>query len=235
MNILWVDLIAAFSAGFLGSIHCMAMCGPIAGYGCGMPRTNRRWFDPLLFVGGKFVSYSLLGLLAGGLGKWVSSSHWLPKTEAWLSISVGTAMAVIILYHWVVPAGKSVHWSIRIFRPLLRKIGDPESSGSRNLLPALSLGFFAALLPCGLLYAMLLRAGATGSILSGMLMMQAFGIGTSPALIGIGAISHLLPAKIQKHAVRFGEIVMLVMAASLLYRGINGLKSPKQCPLCEED
>ena len=58
-------MIAALVIGFVGSLHCMGMCGPLALYVTGNQRS------PAAFVryhGGRLLSYMILGALLGWVG-----------------------------------------------------------------------------------------------------------------------------------------------------------------------
>jgi len=87
----------------------------------------------------------------------------------------------------------------------------------------LFLGIGAALLPCGLLYAMVARSAAAAEPVTGMVLMQAFGIGTSPALVGVGAIMRAIPQKWSRFGNIAGEIVLAITAVVLIWRGIVGI------------
>ena len=64
------EYLAAFGIGFLGSLHCLGMCGPIAlvvpSIGSG---TGGRLSGGLVYNLGRIITYSMLGLLAGLAGK----------------------------------------------------------------------------------------------------------------------------------------------------------------------
>ena len=51
---------------------------------------------------------------------------------------------------------------------------------------ALGLGFVWGLLPCGLVYSVLLMAATSAEPASGALVMVAFGLGTAPAMLATG-------------------------------------------------
>ncbi|MDK9701321.1 MAG: sulfite exporter TauE/SafE family protein [bacterium] len=227
-DLLWFDITTAFIAGLLGSLHCIGMCGPLAAFGCTSVSSRSSISAPALFVLGKFLSYSLAGLLAGSIGAWLIEQGWLMRTQAWVSLAGGIIMAAALLYHWLVPAKSGANSLVaRFLRPLLRySITSGETTLVQRILPPFLLGVSAALLPCGLLHAILIRAAATGDSVTGMLVMQAFGIGTTPALLGIGILLRWIPVGLQRYANRFGELLLFVMAGVLVYRGVSGILSP---------
>ena len=61
---------AAFILGLLGSFHCIGMCGPLV---LAMPfhsfDGNKKILPMLFYHFGKSISYGMLGIFAGALGK----------------------------------------------------------------------------------------------------------------------------------------------------------------------
>ena len=66
-----------FAAGFLGSFHCIGMCG---GFACALGRDPRGGAATverhLLYNLGRLTTYCFLGALAGALGQAVSTAAW---------------------------------------------------------------------------------------------------------------------------------------------------------------
>jgi len=96
----------------------------------------------------------------------------------------------------------------------------------------LILGMSAALLPCGLLYSMVARSAAAGEPLAGMTLMQAFGLGTTPALLGIGIILRSIPKRWNRFGGVAGEAVLVLTALVLIWRGIGGMLAGGTGPPC---
>ena len=61
--------LAAITLGFLGSFHCVGMCGPIA---LALPVHNKpvplKFALILLYNFGRIITYSVFGALAGAIG-----------------------------------------------------------------------------------------------------------------------------------------------------------------------
>jgi uncharacterized protein len=170
---------AAFVAGLVTSIHCAGMCGPLA---CSLmpPRTpsGPSTSDPrtvsTVYHVSRLAGYTLLGALAGGLGRapltWISQPalRWLP----WVLVLFFVALAL----RWdrylpKIPALGKFTWK---FQTWLR--------GRSRLTAAAGLGLATPLLPCGPLYFIVALALLSGSALRGVEFMLAFGIGTVPLL-----------------------------------------------------
>lgn len=60
---IWTALVL----GFLGSFHCVGMCGPIA-LAVGGSSSNKLLFNKILYNLGRSFTYAGLGLIVGGLG-----------------------------------------------------------------------------------------------------------------------------------------------------------------------
>ena len=63
-------LYTAFILGLLGSFHCIGMCGPIA-FVLPLDRSSKSKmiFQTFLYHFGRLLTYSLIGLLFGSIGK----------------------------------------------------------------------------------------------------------------------------------------------------------------------
>ncbi|MCX7836181.1 MAG: sulfite exporter TauE/SafE family protein [bacterium] len=230
----WLSISTALVTGLLGSIHCVGMCGPLVAGTCGLAKLKSNTFSAIVYLIGKLVSYSLIGLLVGFIGSWIVSQNWIKHFSAYFSIFIGTAMIAVIVYFWIFPATAQTLKVTSIFNHLLR---NSVSNGKKNktiFLTVFAVGFFTALLPCGLLYAMILSAATEETAFASLLVMFSFGLGTSPALFLVGSVFGKIPFFVKKYASKLGEIILLISGLVMIYRGVNGLLSKKghlQC--CE--
>lgn len=166
---------AAFVAGLVTSLHCAGMCGPLA---CSLMPVKGDRSDAqtvsTVYHGARLTSYTLLGALAGGLGRapltWVSQSalRWLP----WVMVLFFVALALRWDRHLPKLAG--------LGRVTFRLQGWMR--GRSRTEAAAALGFATPLLPCGPLYFLVALALLSGSALHGVEVMLAFGLGTVPLL-----------------------------------------------------
>src|SRR4051812_22155160 len=166
---------AAFVAGLVTSLHCAAMCGPLA---CSLMPVRGDRSDPnvvsTVYHGARLTGYATLGALAGGLGqaplKWISQSslRWMP----WILVLFFVALAL--------------RWDRHL--PKLAALGrftwklQSWLRGRSRVQAAAALGFATPLLPCGPLYFIVTLALLAGSAVRGMEVMLAFGLGTVPLL-----------------------------------------------------
>jgi hypothetical protein len=167
--------VAAFVAGLVTSLHCAAMCGPLA---CALlpvrgDRHDAQTVSTVYHVC-RLAGYATLGALAGGLGRaplsWLSQSalRWLP----WALVLFFLALAL--------------RWDRHL--PKLAMLGrftwklQGWLRGRSRVEAAAALGFATPLLPCGPLYFLVALALLSGSALRGVEFMLAFGLGTVPLL-----------------------------------------------------
>lgn len=145
--------IAALVAGLATSVHCTAMCGPLA---CAMK------VRPLEYHASRFASYSIAGALCGAAGQSIaallqgSTARIVPWAFALVLVVLGFGLEKKI------PQPRFV--AAFLFRAKLNR----------------SLGWLTPLLPCGPLWLMLGAAAVTGSWWSGGLHMASFAAGTIP-------------------------------------------------------
>ncbi|MCC6475418.1 sulfite exporter TauE/SafE family protein [bacterium] len=222
MNAFAVDIFPAFVVGLLSSAHCIGMCGPLATLGCRSTMTGGKW-APLGFSLGKLLSYSMLGFLAAMIGAVVMDRAGIQKASAYVSIVGGILMLAALAFAYFSKGGKILgRISVAISKRALRW-GKWMSPG---------LGFAAALLPCGVLYAMVARSAAAHSPVGGMMIMQAFGIGTMPALLGFGALLRMIPQKYARFSNVAAGALMVLTAFALIWRGYAGLQVEAGPPPC---
>jgi len=87
-----------------------------------------------------------------------------------------------------------------------------------GLLAKFALGLVMGLLPCGLIYAALLKAAATGDPLRGAVTAFRFGIGTASALIAIGMFSSTLGRWFGRYSTQLAAAGIMLMGVFLLWR-----------------
>jgi len=131
-------------------------------------------------------------------------------------VSGGLMIVVGISMLGVIPASLLGNSLFRIPSSFLRGAGKLLSAPglSNRFVLGLSLGF----LPCGLIYAALFKAMATGNALNGALTMFAFGLGTAGALLALGMFSSALRVGLNRWGSQFAAVGVTLMGAVLLWR-----------------
>jgi sulfite exporter TauE/SafE len=190
--------LVAFAMGLFSSLHCIGMCGSIIGtLSLSLsPEVRQNKASLFAFVLnyniGRITSYALAGALIGLLEMLLNLPFAQGHGHRFLQMLSATIMIAAGLYI----AG----WFPRF--AYIEKIGSKfwkkiEPFG-RKLMPvktkpqAFLFGMVWGWLPCGLVYAALALAAATGNSLKSSLTMFAFGLGTLPAVMGIGIMTATL-------------------------------------------
>ncbi|MBC2604604.1 sulfite exporter TauE/SafE family protein [Pelagicoccus albus] len=167
--------VAAFLAGALVSLHCVGMCGPLSCALIGRQQGSSVFVSHGVYHLGRFVSYTLLGALAGTLGSQLVS--WVGENPArYAPWALGLFFVALALNL----DGLITKWQARtgVGRGLVQR-AYRLSGNARGL----SLGLLTPLIPCGPLYLMLWATTLTGSAAQGALVMFAFATGTAPLML----------------------------------------------------
>lgn len=220
----------AASVGLLSSLHCIGMCGGIAGLLAASlpPGVHGRQSTLLAYLvaynSGRLTSYAVAGALIGafgtGLVQIAGQSYGFLLVKG---LGAGVLIAIGLYVAGWFPALALVEGA---GVPIWRRI---EPFG-RRLLPARSPGqaFLQGIvwgwLPCGLVYSSLLWAFSAGGAANGALVMLGFGLGTLPAMMGTGLLSRQLLDLVRQPYVRqaVGLTIVLVAAVHLIYSGTIG-------------
>jgi hypothetical protein len=210
-------LITAITLGFLGSLHCVGMCGPIA---LALPVVNNtnisRISGIVLYNIGRVITYGFFGLFFGLLGK----SFVIAGYQQALSITLGVIILSIILipnrYLQKIPGVN------RFFQPAA-KIRNALSGlfKTRSYSALFSIGVLNGLLPCGLVYTAVAGAIAMADPLKGSLFMMVFGLGTLPAMLGLTLAGQKISMGLRNTFKKTVPVFVAFMAVLLILRGLN--------------
>lgn len=217
------SITAAFFVGLLGGTHCAGMCGAIvgtltSGLDGGIRAARGRFvMAQLAYNTGRISSYTVAGLLFGTMGQQAADWGWLEGFPVGRFIA-GTIMILFGIYlagwwHALLFLEKAGARLWKYIEPLGRRFVPVRTVGH-----ALLLGMVWGWLPCGMVYAVLALALASGSGVEGGAIMLAFGLGTLPTMLTIGLAYHALRGVLQQRWLRVsaGLIVMLLGGMMLL-------------------
>lgn len=224
----WMDpsvLTTAFLAGLLGSGHCFGMCGGIAASLGAMSR-GRVIAPALQFNLARIASYALLGLLAatvlGGVSGLVPIGRWLRMLTALMILLIGLKFLFNFRGIDLIERGGAGLW--KQVMPLAIKAGNRKDLSGR-----LILGACWGLIPCGLVYSVLMTAASTANALGGSLTMLAFGVGTLPAMMGMTAVAPALGTFLEDRTVRrligFALVILALWTAVMMWNMGQGQSS----------
>ncbi len=210
-------IISALTIGFLGSFHCIGMCGPIV---LALPTGNLSSFGKtgslFLYHFGRSIAYSIFGLLAGGIGQ----SLFFINAQKYFSITLGLIILIVLgLTYFTNKNNKALSKTFSVFYYLKNKLSAMLSK--QGFLNVFTIGFLNGLLPCGLVYMAITGAAATGNVLLGALFMWIFGMATIPVMLSVSIIGNTINIKFRQTIKKATPIIWSLMAVLLILRGLN--------------
>lgn len=228
-------LMTAFLVGLLGSGHCFGMCGgiaaglgtiPVQGSSCDVGEARPHWSSACLFNLGRILTYAFLGLtgawLLGGAGEMLNVPRWSMILRALTAVMI-FMIGLQFLFNFktlaLIERGGVKIWN-KVLPVAVKATSLPGGTG--RLLVGLCWGF----LPCGLVYSVLLTASAASSAVSGAVVMLAFGLGTVPAMLGMGLAAPALVALLNDRWARkllgVALILLAVLSVALMVARMQG-------------
>ncbi|MEO8760912.1 MAG: sulfite exporter TauE/SafE family protein [Bacteroidia bacterium] len=222
-------LIAAISLGFLGSFHCIGMCGPIA---LSLPVHQESFIKKttsiFLYNIGRATTYAIMGALFGLIGQGFS----LINLQQILSITLGCmVLLAVLLPQSITSKYKIATVFYNFFAQLKNKIGKLFKQKQYSSL--FSIGLLNGLLPCGLVYMAIVGAMATANVLQGAIFMAVFGLSTIPLMFSVSYFSNVISLKFRTGIRKTIPFMLSAMAVLLILRGMN-LGIPYVSPKMEE-
>lgn len=225
------SILAAFVVGLFSSLHCIGMCGSIIGtLTLSLSPALREKKSKLLLVVfsynlGRITSYALAGAIIGALSALLNA----PFAEGVGHRVLQVLSALIITGAGLYIAG----WFPRFayIEKLGARIWKMIEPFGRRLIPvksisqALLFGMIWGWLPCGLIYTALALAATSGNSWHSAITMFAFGLGTLPAVMGVGIMTSWLTklARVQRFKQAAG-VLLIAFALLAAFREINPMR-----------
>lgn len=233
-------LLVMWMAGLLGSIgHCAGMCGPIsAAFGVAQAQHGGRpWLRHLIFQLGRITTYAALGAAIGFLGGFariqtiqdmhaccrpegaalVAAQAW--PWQVWMKLGIGFLMVILGLFLLMGRRADAL-MEFGLPAPLRRLLGE----GLKHAGAPYLLGLMWGLIPCGLVYMMLLKSLDAGTWRMGAAGMAAFGLGNMPLLLGLGLVGTRLSQVWKQRLMRLGGLTVVLMGGSILWQAVTLLR-----------
>lgn len=218
---LWTALVL----GLAGSFHCIGMCGPIA-FVLPVDRSTKSklFYQIFLYHFGRLISYSIIGLLFGFIGKGL----YLAGFQQRLSILMGVLMILLV----VIPA--SIFNKYNFSKPLYKIIGQVKKKlglylNKKSNKSIFSIGFFNGFLPCGLVYMALIGSISTGNAPQGAFYMFLFGLGTVPLMTAAVLVGNFVNLSIRTKIQKVIPVFVVIIGLLFILRGL-GLGIPYISP-----
>jgi sulfite exporter TauE/SafE len=193
------------------------MCGPIAlalpaGRGTGASFVGGR----LLYNGGRLLTYTGLGALAGIFGKSLQLAGW----QQGLSLVSGALILLLV----VLPA--TVSGRFRRVSGLERLLQQVQRTMARLFARQGSwtlgaIGLLNGLLPCGFVYLALAGALSMPTVAQAMAYMLLFGLGTFPLMFLLSLSGKLVRPRLRYFFNRAVPYAATCLALLFILRGLN--------------
>lgn len=216
--------------GLTGSVvHCAPMCGPLvlAQVGdrlarlpparlCEISRLSAA--AQLPYHLGRITTYAALGALVSWAGGWLIDIPWLGCLRAALLLTAALYFMTTALARLGILSAIPLAGSPRVIVRAMRRIAEPARA-----LGSFPLGMALGFLPCGLVYAALGIAAASGRPLIGAFGMAVFGLGTVPTLVAVGLMGHAAAKGVRNFTALASPFLMLANAALLASLAVASL------------
>ena len=212
------DYTWAFIAGFLGSGHCLGMCGAlVSGYFMNSS-VNRRYLPYFAYQLARISVYIAIGSAAAALGFVLVSSGLFGRIQSLLQMFIGGVVIVLALgiLGWIPWQG-----SVRLLPMVMLRKGYAQARTKGPVLGAVLAGFLNGLMPCPLTFAMAVKATTAATIYEGGLLMAAFGAGTLPMMLFVSVAFGKMSAYFRGLMLKAAALIMIFMGANTFYRGLS--------------
>lgn len=196
-------------ASFLGSGHCIAMCGGLIAAGA------KSTINIFIYHFGRLLSYLLLGVIFGSIGE--SAQVYFTGNASWIvAIVMGLSFIFLGIYSWKGGAhpplpSKIQNWITSYSGKLLSRSSKPGAN-----IYAGFLGSFSIFLPCGWLYSFALASAATQNAISGATAMFFFWLGTLPALTLIPFLFQKFMGPLRKWTPQISALLLMAIGIATI-------------------
>lgn len=203
--------------GLLGSLHCVAMCGPIA---LALPvhqfNTTKKTASILLYHLGRISVYVVLGVVFGTVGKGL----FIAGFQQNVSIILGILLILGVLFFnekkmqnlVLSPNSKAYIKFKNTFGTYIRK---------KTPVSFVIMGMLNGLLPCAMIYMALFGAIATQGSLYGGLFMLWYGLGTIPLLSLLVLMGNWVTNNFKNKFKKAVPVFLIFTGCLLIIRGLN--------------
>lgn len=182
----WVS----FIAGLGGSLHCVGMCGGL------VTATCEKSSDIFRYQLGRLLGYLFLGVFAGHLGSLLNMEKIPPQIALLPSLSIG-----LLFIFWGVQNLKGRRAEIptpKFFRDVYSLLWVSLVRNNKTFTKSFFTGLISILLPCGLLYGIVIGTVAFQDTIQALLSMAFFWLGTVPSMVAAPGVTQKLLGPLKK-------------------------------------
>lgn len=207
--------LSLFLVGLLGSTHCIGMCGGLQQLFINMAPEQGR-VTLLIYHIGRLSSYVIIMLLVATL-----LSRFAAQTAGFVPYAVVIRLIAAGVIIWIgvnhfirIPLPHSLSIATGKMWQSLRGLAAPFLP-PKNRWQVLIVGMVWGWLPCSLVYSALAIALSAGSVAGSAVAMLCFGLGTVPALFGVGFLTQRLQQNPQYQQI-FAAVLIAIGVYALL-------------------
>lgn len=211
-----LTLAMAFATGLFGALHCLGMCGGLAGGFFVQRQVPPRLAPQFIYHASRLFIYALLGMAGAWAGRSLAQTGLTGKAQGILMMGAG--LLILVLGLRMILA--------RPRRPALAPTGglevrlEPMTRPPRPWSPLL-FGTLNGLIPCSLVFSIALKATATGDPGRAGLLMLAFGLGTLPMMAAVTGFGAFVGARARDFSARIAGGLVAILGLWTLYEGYS--------------
>ena len=203
--------LTALLMGFVGSLHCVAMCSPLSVAATNL--TRQAFLNKLLYNSGRILMYAILGSIFGFAGALIQ----LASFQYVVVISMGLAL---LLFGFVGISSVKIPFVtsavIRLTTLIKSRFGNLFLKRTRASI--FMLGTLNGILPCGLSLMALGYTVVLKGPIDGFLFMLLFGAGTLPAMLGGASVIQSIFSKLHLAQKTINSGLLIVSGCLILAR-----------------
>ncbi len=212
----WEFIIAGFTLGAIGSMHCVGMCGPLA---MALPvhhfSSPKKLLAISLYQFGRIFTYSLFGLVLGFAGRHI----YLAGYQQWFSVIMGVVVVVLVVQYWIFKRSAQPVLLNGLYNRVQKAIVYFLRSGKMQ--NYFLLGAANGLLPCGMVYVAIAGALTATNVFHSTLFMVGFGAGTLPAMMAISYFGQFIKLSVRNYFRKAIPVFATIIGIILILRGLN--------------
>jgi sulfite exporter TauE/SafE len=212
----WEIIIAGFTLGTIGSLHCVGMCGPLA---MALPvqhfSKQKKMAAIILYQIGRVFTYSTLGLVIGLAGRRI----YLAGFQQWFSITAGAIVVMLVAQYRIIKKSSRPVFFSGFYNRVQKSIS--YFLRSNKMQNYFFLGTTNGLLPCGMVYVAIAGALTSTTVSGSTLFMASFGAGTLPAMMAVSYFGQFIKLSIRNQFKKALPLFAGIIGLILILRGLN--------------
>ncbi|MBP8024554.1 MAG: sulfite exporter TauE/SafE family protein [Chromatiaceae bacterium] len=211
-----MTLAMAFATGIFGALHCLGMCGGLAGGFFVQRQVQPRLAPQLIYHASRLFTYALLGMAGAWAGRSLAQTGLTGKAQGILMMGAGLLILVLGLRMLLARPRRPALAPTRGLEVRLEPMTRPPRPWSPLLFGTLN-----GLIPCSLVFSIALKAAATGDPGHAGLLMLAFGLGTLPMMAAVTGFGAFVGARARDFSARIAGGLVAVLGLWTLYEGYS--------------